>query len=276
MNTARRLAHQQGFTIVEFMIAGMLGLLMLAGIIQLFLGSHQSFRLQDAMANANDGGRFALQMLTEDIQRAGWNDLENGTAPNVAFSLPIPFDPNPAVCQANGASCEGGAATDSASISTHSDRIQIRYHGTLDCLGAEVNGGALGIVTNTYFAGNFTAQDDGVVLGELRCRGANDQEQPLLSNVESFQVLYGIDANGDGTPENYLDAAAVTAAMRSGIITVKVALVIASEPGVLDQARDSALDGSKLQLLGEANIVRKDKRLRRVFEKTILIPNRPE
>ena len=64
---------QAGFTLVELMIAGTLGLLLLAGIIQLFTGSQQSYRLQNQLADIQENGRFALMVLERQVQKSSWN-----------------------------------------------------------------------------------------------------------------------------------------------------------------------------------------------------------
>ena len=64
---------QAGFTLVELMIAGTLGLLLLAGIIQLFAGSQQSYKLQNQLADIQENGRFALMILERQVQKSSWN-----------------------------------------------------------------------------------------------------------------------------------------------------------------------------------------------------------
>jgi len=62
--------HQHGLTLVEVMIAITISLILLAGVMQIFTGSRQTYRVQDNMARLQENGRFAMSFLSRDI-RAG-------------------------------------------------------------------------------------------------------------------------------------------------------------------------------------------------------------
>lgn len=61
----------QGFSLVELMVAMVLGLILSAGIIQLFVGSKQTYRFHDAMSRVQENARFAIDALNYDIRMAG-------------------------------------------------------------------------------------------------------------------------------------------------------------------------------------------------------------
>lgn len=62
---------RRGFSLVELMIAITLGLLLTAGMIQLFNSSKVTFRTNDAVARVQENGRFALEMLKLQLREAG-------------------------------------------------------------------------------------------------------------------------------------------------------------------------------------------------------------
>jgi len=64
---------QKGMTLVELMIALVLGLVVTSAVIEIFLGSKQMYRLQDARARLQENGRYAIQHLTNNIRNAGYN-----------------------------------------------------------------------------------------------------------------------------------------------------------------------------------------------------------
>jgi Tfp pilus assembly protein PilW len=64
--------HQQGLSLVELMIAITLGLIVLASLVGLFTQNSRSFRQNDALAEAQDSARFALDALARDISMAGY------------------------------------------------------------------------------------------------------------------------------------------------------------------------------------------------------------
>ncbi|MGC9456384.1 MAG: PilW family protein [Halothiobacillaceae bacterium] len=63
---------QSGLTLIELMIALVLGLIIVAGVIQLFLSSKQAYRLQESMSRVQETGRYALEVMSRDIRQAGY------------------------------------------------------------------------------------------------------------------------------------------------------------------------------------------------------------
>lgn len=61
-----------GFTLVEFMVAITVGLLMLAGVVSIFYTSRQSYRTQDSTARLQENARFGLSMMERDLRMAGF------------------------------------------------------------------------------------------------------------------------------------------------------------------------------------------------------------
>lgn len=60
-----------GFSVVELLVALTLGLLLVAGMIQLFNTSKTTFRTNDALARVQENGRFALEILKRELREAG-------------------------------------------------------------------------------------------------------------------------------------------------------------------------------------------------------------
>lgn len=70
MNRLQR--SQLGFSIVELMIAMVLGVVLMAGVIQTFITSKQTFNLNEEMNWIQDNGRYGLNFLAEDVRMAGY------------------------------------------------------------------------------------------------------------------------------------------------------------------------------------------------------------
>src|SRR6056297_2296055 len=62
-----------GFSLVELMVAITLGLLLTAGMVQLFSSTKVTFRTNDALARVQENGRFTLEMLKRELREAGTN-----------------------------------------------------------------------------------------------------------------------------------------------------------------------------------------------------------
>ena len=68
---------QQGFTLIEMMIALALGLVISAAAVMLFLTGQRGHALQQGMSNVQENGNFGLNYITRDIRAS---NLNNSTA----------------------------------------------------------------------------------------------------------------------------------------------------------------------------------------------------
>ncbi|MFH3713949.1 prepilin-type N-terminal cleavage/methylation domain-containing protein, partial [Acinetobacter nosocomialis] len=59
---------EQGFTLIELIVALALGLILVAAATQLFIGGLLSSRLQKANAEIQDSGIFGLEYMARDIR----------------------------------------------------------------------------------------------------------------------------------------------------------------------------------------------------------------
>lgn len=64
--------QQTGVTLVELMVAVVVALLLIAGLIQIYLTSKQSYNAQAELARMQEAGRFATDLITRDLRRAGY------------------------------------------------------------------------------------------------------------------------------------------------------------------------------------------------------------
>lgn len=250
----------RGFTLIEFMIAGVLGLIVLGGVLHIMFNSKQVFTLQKAVADVQDDARFALQILGSDIERAGF-----GRSATLDAHLQV------------GANLSADGCSPGPAGTADADCITVQYDALQDCLGNPSNTAAPVLIRNTYhFVLNAAPDSDGVTLGQLQCTGSLAPNTPrtLLTQVETFQVSYGLDTNNDGVANRYVPANELTAdgSGSADVVAVRVGLVLASAANVLDQPRNYGAD--ELALLDTAGYTRNDRRLRRVFVQTIALPNR--
>jgi type IV pilus assembly protein PilW len=63
---------QQGFGLVEIMISITLGLILAAAMIEMVLAAKLNYDVSDTMSRAQNNGRFALDLISRDIRRAGY------------------------------------------------------------------------------------------------------------------------------------------------------------------------------------------------------------
>lgn len=180
---------QRGVSLVEIMVSLVIGLVLTAGIIQLFLGSKQTYRFQDALSRVQENARFAIDALNFDVRMAGNlgctafvttinNTLNgappafnpgagiqgweaNGTAPGNTFALPAA---NTAVVDASagGWSTSGGALLDSATMAVPGSDILRIWRG--DNNPATINSISPGANTVVNATPNATFEDGDILL----------------------------------------------------------------------------------------------------------------
>ncbi|WP_444926614.1 PilW family protein [Microbulbifer sp. TRSA002] len=63
---------QRGISLVELMVSITVGLVLMAGVVQLFLSSKVTFTTQQAIARVQETGRLAIEFISEDIRMAGY------------------------------------------------------------------------------------------------------------------------------------------------------------------------------------------------------------
>jgi type IV pilus assembly protein PilW len=261
MNKTTLKNNQMGFTLIEMMIAGTLGLLLLLGVMQIYLGATQTNRLQSGVTEVQDKGRFILTLLEKDLQRAGWINIgETSNAINyIDFSS---------------GTTNGDGVIPTGSTVAASDAITIEYQvedysGT----GTEYNcgGGAVdkdSTIRNSYFVSSA---------GVLSCTGNNNgtiTTQPLIENIDSLQILYGVEsitADRDGIADGYVSFANI-GTYTNNVITVRIAVLISSSSDVLDVGQSNV---NTYRLLDTTYTAPGDRKLRRLFIKTIYLPNHP-
>ena len=63
---------QSGFTVVELMVSIMLGLLLVAGVVQVYLGSQTTYRVTEGLSRMQENTRSSAELLAKDIRMAGY------------------------------------------------------------------------------------------------------------------------------------------------------------------------------------------------------------
>ena len=65
-------SSQTGLSLIELMIAVTLGIVVIAGVATAFLGSKQSYRVNENLARMQESARYAYDILSKDIRMAGY------------------------------------------------------------------------------------------------------------------------------------------------------------------------------------------------------------
>lgn len=308
----KTLTNQAGWTIVELMIALTLGLLVVLAATGLLLSSKAGYLVQDQSTQVQETGRYAMEVLARAIRQAGYENLNTVLLPlrNTADFSPNVIGLDAASLQRTGAALAVAAA---ASVVHGSDVLALRFFGDeeaiLNCAGLLVP-----VASSQHSADEergwsifFVAKDSGGE-PELQCKYRSKNAwatDAIARGIESFQVLYGVDLDGDGVVDRFINAkeidaldqamplAGLNAVARAAdrnrkthwkkIRAIRVALLVRSEQRV----RNDALDGEH-RLFGSSYDHPDDKgttireqdlpaseraRLRKIFTQTIQLRN---
>ncbi len=302
--------HEAGMTIAELLVAMSTGLIVLLAAGSLFVWANRAFAAQLETAAMDDAGRYALEAVARAVRQSAAADWERaGSGPDPAAPAPL------AGLDAHGVPRTGFGIDDPTPLAVNgSDVLAVRFPGSgpapggdgssLDCAGFSVHRDEEGW-SIFYVARNAEGQ------AELRCkyRGASNwSSDAVVGAVDSFQLLYGLDLDGDGAPERYLNAtgldeldaglalAGATAAAREAdlrrrthwkkLATVRVSLLLQGPVSRLESTRSNvhALFGPEYgaahgeddpgTLLPEAALGNGEPRYRKVFATTIALPAR--
>ncbi len=210
---------QYGLTIVEFLIAITLSLLLLTGITQIFLANKATFNTTDSLSRVEENGRFAMEVLANSIRMAGYADPTKENVPPPFYGQCAAGDSD---CISKSRGCLSSQSWCTADGGNDAnDRLAIYFDPVddLDCLGNSHEG----LIVNVFWVEEDESNDD---LPSLYCRSYNPEadawitnedgeditEQPIAPGVESFQVLFGehTGASSELVPNRYVTASQVS------------------------------------------------------------------
>jgi len=243
--------RQPGFSLLELMIGVCLSTLLLSGVVQLIGGSVSAYRLQLGLGQLEDSGRYARDVLLSHIGQSGFQPQP--------WLDPLGF---PALTDE---SVDGGAAA--------ADQLGLQRWSRRNCYGNDnpVSGGD-GQPAFYLLRARFRVNAANNLA--LRCQYGPDaaslqtqiNDFGLIEDVESMQVLFAEDRDGDGIADGWVKAGAWL--QESQVRAVRLALLL-STPQAFDQAA-----GTGLTLLDQPVATPADGRLRSVWTLTAAIRGR--
>ena len=85
-------SSQQGLTLLELMVALVLGLLIVAAGLAVFLNAQRAMGFQTSMGDIQQNANFGLSMLTQDLRHANLNTPSAQRVNNKLVGSGIAFD----------------------------------------------------------------------------------------------------------------------------------------------------------------------------------------
>lgn len=134
----RNLSKKQGFSIIELMIALLVGALIIAGVGNIYLTQKKSYVLQDALSRVMENGRVSHYLLSKDLRMIGYQGCTGQAYVTIQNLVKGPSDIEMYTTPLQGYSGNSSSFSPSLPSSlalspmTNSDVIEIRMASELD------------------------------------------------------------------------------------------------------------------------------------------------
>lgn len=251
MKTLNLKYRQHGMTLIEIMVALVISLFLLAGLLQMFVATRQSSRIQENLSRIQENGRFGIEYINRVVRQAGYRSraaILNGEAFKQKFNVDM----------------IGGTNNDGYN---NSDKVIARFEGensgqgvVKNCLNQPITSPAISIDTLS-----INADAQGIV--NLYCQvvtpagTAAQTPQPILENVEDMQILYGERKGG-----NLAYVPATNVQNWEDVFSVRISLLLRT-------AENNLAEAPQPYTINGVTTTPTDRRLRRVFTTTVALRN---
>lgn len=303
--------RQLGFTLIELMISLVLGLIISAAVMQVYLINVKTSSVQASGSELQDASVFGLQQLEKKVRLANLGNpvtsLNSNTAKGgiVLTGANLGITPYTNTGYLTRRAGDATVGTDGwsgiSNTTTGSDQLTIQYTNITgspmsDCEGATA--AVNDIVIERYFLRAVTNDSSGGAIkdltlacdagranpagGILTFSPANSSlnfgqaGQEFITNVDQFKVLLGTQSSATATAGQvmYLPSSAylLITTEKPAITSVKLGLIVHGSTPILGSD-----DQTSFTLLGQSNVLKTDttrkKQVRTTYETTTLLRN---
>lgn len=265
-------SKQSGLSLIELLVAMIIGLFITVGISSVYVGNKRSNMTSGELSQLQDNGRAVLQLLSDVIQHTAYTSTSAAPVNDMFIRGTVPTS----MCSDGSDSVVNTSLFSPLENNTsYGDTIGVMYMGddklNLDCASGELPvacryGGTAATAASriyNYFSVQANANGDPT----LMCVGSRtNTAQEIAEGVENVQFTYGEDIDNDGIADRYVNSTGVT--NWSSVVSVNIAVLVRSLAPV------AVSNSSRSYQLSEDTIVTtNDKYLRAVFTSTVRLRN---
>lgn len=292
---------QYGFTLIELMISLVLGLLISAAVMQVFLTSQRVDRIQTAASEIQDKAVFGLQSIEPQIRLANMgNDGVSINDKTIMGGIILTVG-NEVATNVNAAVKNGdqagnfvtrSVATNLSNTDKPSDQLTIQYINTIgrdlfDCEGVRIAPNEH-VITRYFIAGDANSGNNIRSNLSLRCDAGRienkvaqdftDTGQVIIENIDQFNIRLGLQQPvvvAGQTSYQYADMSINEYMALTGdkppIVNIRIAILARSTANSPEASAESFnIFGTTQTLKAQANA---PSHLRRVYETNVLLRN---
>ncbi len=293
---SRYRANSSGFTLIELMISLVLGLLISAAVVQVYMISTRTATVQQSASEVQDSAIFSLQAIEDHIRLVNLgnpiSNINDSTNHGGIVLKPLNLGTSNATdAKYLTVSADSAGWTGLSNTNVESDQLTIQYKNVTssslyDCEGAEVQKDSPDWVVERYFVRKaIGGADTDLVLACAAGRVDEDGQiitaftgagEVIIPAVDQFKVLLGTLA--DVSQLSYLPASTyLELTDKPAITTVKLGMIVRSDTPLIEDPESSLLaaDKGKFTILGAEQKLKADSvnkvRYRRSYESTIVL-----
>lgn len=272
----------RGLSMVEMLVALVIGMVILAAVLVSYIGSGTSGRNSTALSEMTENASVALGVMRNYIAMADYGAPTgvNSSGVTKAYAGRAVFGCEGGEFKADTATALNALTTATNCDTTGSDAIGVAYEADAT---NTVTTPVAGVATPTDCLGQTLSLSGGFHLnearffvedGQLHCRGGGNlaNARPLVDNIHDLQVSYGLGGTTGATAKQvvqYLNASGVDAAGAwARVLNVRICVVVRST----DQVQDST--GTAYRDCGFAEQTPNDRFMYRAFTSTVVLHNR--
>ncbi|PKO49101.1 MAG: hypothetical protein CVU31_02190 [Betaproteobacteria bacterium HGW-Betaproteobacteria-4] len=230
-------SSERGFSLVELMVAMVIGLIVVLVVGTLFMNSRQTYMAQDANSRLQENARYATELFGRQVRTAGY------VAVNFSPLSGANLFAKPASFTFVGKAIQGVGA----------DSITLSYEGEKDCLGQVA---ATPIKQINLFRVNASSQ--------LEC-AAGGNTGVILDDVEAMQVWYR-----EKNKTTYEVASAVN---MDNVSSVRICVLLRARADGAQRAVELGVNQVYVDCSG-ASVTKSDGYIRRAMTTTVALRNR--
>jgi len=267
--------YQAGLSLIELLVAMVIGLFLLAGIASSYVSSKNSSVKRDQVSLLEDNGRLVLEIISSAIEHTGYTPVNAGIMPSqfITTASDVVDD----TCEDGTNNVMNTSIFRITADNSGSDALGVIYHGDntifTDCTGAQLSANCrlkpvpstnnfsdAARIYNSFYVNSSTDR--------LLCAGSRSSTpQVIAEGVESVQFLYGVDTNGDNIVDRYTNASNI-AGLWNNVVSIQIAVLVRSLKPV-----KSVAESKQFTLLDTSITSPSDRYQRAVFSTTVKLRN---